>query len=121
MSHLVIRRIRCYSYHGCLKEEAIIGGNFLIDVRLDFNSSHSERTDDLKDTVDYCQVYDIVQREMDIRSKLIEHVGARIADALLKEIALLDATTVRVTKIAPPMNGDVQEVQFIVRRSRSGK
>ena len=83
MSHLVIRRIRCYSYHGCLKEEAIIGGNFLIDVRLDFNSSHSERTDDLKDTVDYCQVYDIVQREMAIRSKLIVHAGARIADPLL--------------------------------------
>jgi len=118
---IFLKNIRSYAYHGCLAEEARIGGNYRVDVRLDFDSGKSERTDDLKDTVDYCQVYDIVQREMDIRSKLIEHVGARIADALLKEIALLDATTVRVTKIAPPMNGDVQEVQFIVRRSRSGK
>ena len=53
---------------------------------------------------------------MKIRSKLIEHVAARMADALKKEIKGIEQLSLELTKIAPPMNGDVAMVSVIVER-----
>jgi dihydroneopterin aldolase len=47
---------------------------------------------------------------MNIRSKLIEQVCARIFKSLCAELPALKSLRVRITKYTPPMNGDVREV-----------
>ena len=108
--------IRVYAYHGCLAEEAKIGGHYNINIQIETDFSEAEKKDKLSATVDYCDVHRIVVREMKIRSKLIEHAAARIADALKKEIPQIDYLEVELIKIAPPMNGDVAEVSVMVNR-----
>lgn len=110
---ITINNIRFYAYHGCLKEEALIGGNFIVDIKIYTDYSLAAKNDDLSKTVDYCDVYEIVKREMKIRSKLIEHAAERIANALKKEIPKIDKVTVRLTKIAPPVNGEVGNVSVV--------
>jgi len=79
MKHKIhVRGIRCYAYHGCMEEEARIGGHYTVDVAIDTDFSKAAASDELIDTVDYCAVQQIVEEEMAIRSKLIEHVGQRI-------------------------------------------
>lgn len=114
MGIITLHNIRTYSYHGCLEEEAVIGGNYSVDVKIKTDFRKAERSDNLKDTIDYCQVHDIVKREMMIRSKLIEHVGRRIVDALKTEIKSIRDVKVRIKKISPPMNGDVEAVSVVV-------
>lgn len=114
MGVISVNNIRMYAFHGCLEEETVIGGEYVVDVTLHTDFSKAEKSDNLSDTVDYCQVFEIVKREMKIRSNLIEHVGRRIADALKKEISIIDSLEVHVKKIAPPMNGDVGSVSVIV-------
>jgi 7,8-dihydroneopterin aldolase/epimerase/oxygenase len=109
-----LRGIRCYSFHGCLEEEAIIGGNYSVDVNIHSDFSVAVDSDDLNDTVDYCKVYEIVKREMKIRSNLIEHVANRIAIHLKKEIVKIEKVEVTLTKIAAPLNGDVASVAVTV-------
>ncbi|HNS12865.1 MAG TPA: dihydroneopterin aldolase [Bacteroidia bacterium] len=113
-----LNNIKTYSYHGCLEEEAGIGGHYLVDVDIFTDFSGASESDDLSETVDYCEVYEVVKREMAIRSKLIEHVAQRIGDALLKMDKKIDSADVCVTKIAPPMNGDVESVSVEVSVSR---
>ena len=60
------------------------------------------------------QVYNIVKKEMAIRSKLIEHVGLRIINQLRKEITGLEKVEVKVTKLNPPINGDVEKVSIVI-------
>ena len=110
---ITINNIRLYAYHGCLKEEALIGGNYNVDIKIYTDYSLAAKKDDLSKTVDYCNVYEIVKREMKIRSKLIEHVADRIANALKMEIPKIDKVTVRLTKIAPPVNGDLGSVSVV--------
>lgn len=110
--------IRLYAYHGCLPEETKIGGHYTVDLTIDTDFSEAAKTDDLSKTVDYCDVFEIVKKEMSIPSKLIEHVGKRIADSLLKTIPRIDAVKVCVTKIAPPMNGDVASVSITIEEKR---
>ena len=110
MDIIRINNIRCHAYHGCLPEEAVIGGHYRVDAELRLDFSVAATTDDLLQTVDYCDVQRIVAREMAIRSRLIEHVLQRIGEAMMRELPRISSMRLSVTKIAPPMGGDVESV-----------
>jgi dihydroneopterin aldolase len=111
MKHAInIEGINLYGYHGCLEEEAKIGGNYIVDVYMTVDFSEAAKTDDLTKTIDYCTVYEICKSEMAVRSKLIEQVCERIYKKIGSTFPPLQTLHVRVTKLVPPMNGDVKKV-----------
>lgn len=105
MSLISIEGIECYAFHGCLEEEAVIGGYYLTDVYIHADVNRAFISDKLDDTVDYVMVHEVVRREMAVRSNLIEHVASRILNAIEREIKSHKKIQVRVTKINPPVNG----------------
>jgi dihydroneopterin aldolase len=115
MKHTIeVNGIKIYAFHGCLEEEGKIGGNYLVDVMLNTNFSLAAKNDDLTQTIDYVDINKIVCEEMAIRSKLIEHVGQRIIYRIKQEINNIDYLKIKVTKICPPINGDVDNVAIII-------
>lgn len=114
MHKIIVEGIVIYAYHGCLEEEGKIGCNYLVDVTMQTDFTEAAATDDLSKTIDYVMVYKIVKRQMAIRSKLIEQVGQRIVTELKKTFNTLQQITVKVTKLNPPMNGDVQRVSIVI-------
>lgn len=109
-----VNGIQLYAYHGCLEEEALIGGRYTVDILLTTDYSASFKSDALEDTKDYVQVNSIVKEEMAIRSKLIEHVGNRIYQRLKNEISDIKTIRVKVIKHTPPIGGDVDNVAIII-------
>jgi 7,8-dihydroneopterin aldolase/epimerase/oxygenase len=107
---ITVSGIRLYAYHGCLQEENKIGGNYIVDVTIFTDYKQAAITDDLSLTVDYCRVFEIVKMEMMIPSKLIENVAHRIATSIKTQLQRIEKVEIRLTKIAPPVNGDVQSV-----------
>ena len=127
MGVIQVNGIRLQAFHGCLDEEALIGGNYRVDIQVEGDFGDAESTDELKTTVDYGQVAAIVRAEMAIRSKLIEHVGSRILAALKAEWPLAKQWCVRVVKERPPIHGDVHDesiyyllMQRLFRNSTTG-
>lgn len=118
MGRIVVQDIRVHAYHGCLDQEGMVGTPFSTDVILDTDFSKACMSDDLEDTIDYCAVAAIVQEEMAIRSKLIEHVGKRIIDRMLKSIAGIQYLRLEITKIAAPIQGEVGSVKVIMEHGR---
>jgi dihydroneopterin aldolase len=115
MSHkILVEGISVYAYHGCLEEEGKIGCNYLVDVTMETDFSEAAKSDDLTQTIDYVTVYNIVKAQMAIRAKLIEVVGQRIINELKKELKSLKKAEVKVTKLNPPMNGNVQKVSIVI-------
>ena len=114
MHKIAVEGIQLYAYHGCLKEEGLIGTNYSIDVVMEMDFTEAAQTDDLTKTIDYVVVYQIVKRQMAIRSKLIEHVGQRIVNELRKNFSTIQKLEVKVTKLNPPMNGNVERVSIII-------
>lgn len=112
---ITVEGIRLYGYHGCLEEEAKVGGHYLVDVNMETDFMQAAKTDDLSKTIDYCAVYEICKAEMAVRSKLIEHVCNRIFERLKKETKGILFLEVKITKLNPPMNGDVPQVSVIMR------
>ena len=115
MKHKIeVNGIKLYAFHGCLEEEARIGGHYVVDVTISTDFSLAAETDDLSKTVDYVAVNAIVKEEMEIRSKLIEHVGQRIINRLKQELPSIETVQVKVTKLSPPINGDVDSVAISI-------
>ena len=118
MTHIIeVNGIKLYAFHGCLPEEEKIGGNYLVDVSMETDFQLAAKTDTLENTIDYVVVNKIVAEEMAIRSKLIEHVGYRIIERLKSTLQNLHLVKVKITKICPPINGDVDNVAIIIEES----
>ena len=114
MHKIEVNNIKLYANHGCMEEESLIGGAYVVDVHLWLDFSRAAEEDKLSDTVDYVRVNQIVSEQMQERSKLIEHAGWRIHQALKSEFEQCERIRVKVTKIAPPINGDVDNVAIII-------
>lgn len=118
MHSIKLENIRVYAYHGCLDEEAAIGSDYRVDLEVVANLSKSAVTDDLNDTVDYVSLNQIVVDEMATRSKLLEQVAQRILNKVLTTELLVTQATVLVSKINPPIGGDVQQVTISMSVTR---
>ena len=118
MGKVKVDNIRVYAHHGCLKEETAIGSEYRVDVSVDANLSVAKVSDRLSDTVDYVHINRIVKQEMKIPSKLLEHVGKRIIDRIFKEIETVEKAKVKVSKINPPIGGDVEKVTIVLKEKR---
>lgn len=80
MTTISIEGMEFFAYHGCFPEENIIGTRFVLDLYLETNTNEAEVSDELSKTVNYMEVYQIVKKQMSIKSNLLEHVGRRIID-----------------------------------------
>lgn len=114
MNVIQVKGIRCYSYHGCLSEETLIGGHFEVDVDLFCDFKPSALSDNLELTINYVAVNQIVEEEMAIPSKLIETVAYRILKRCQEQFSILKKTRIEIRKINPPLEGDVSHVAVIV-------
>lgn len=114
MHKIEVTGIKIYAYHGCLAEEERIGGNYIVDLWVQADLTDSFTSDKLTDTIDYVLLNKIVEEEMAVRSKLIEQVGDRILKRILKSDRRIEKAGVKVRKLTPPINGDVEEVSVLI-------
>ncbi len=114
MGQIYLENIRTYSHHGCMKEETIIGSEYRIDLWVDADLTIASSSDDLKDAPDYVVLHKIIVDEMKIPSRLLEHAAQRIINRIKSTFTGLDLIRVRVSKINPPIGGDVQSVSLLL-------
>ena len=121
MGKILLENIRCYSFHGCLKEEAAIGSDYRVDLSVIADLKKSARTDRLEDTVDYVLLNKVVKEEMGIPSKLLENVAHRIISSIFKVELRVKKCSVQITKLNPPINGDVVGVSVKLTQKKDSK
>ena len=115
MGLISVEGMEFFAYHGCFKEEQIIGTKFIVDIFLETDTREAEMTDDLHKTANYQAVYHFVKEEMAVKSKLLEHVGRRILDRIKKEFPEVTDCRLKISKMNPPVGGKVQRVSLELR------
>jgi 7,8-dihydroneopterin aldolase/epimerase/oxygenase len=118
MGSITLKNIRTFSYHGCLVEESKIGSNYRVDLLIKANLSTSAESDSLRDTVDYVALNAIVVKEMAIRAELLETVAQRIINRVFDDLKKVTHITVEVSKLNPPIGGDVEAVTIKMKQKR---
>jgi dihydroneopterin aldolase len=118
MGVIKVENIRVFAYHGCLTEEKKIGSDYSVDLEVKANLKSSAESDMLTDTVDYVLLNRIIKEEMLKPAHLLETVAQRILTRIFKEASLVDEAVVWVSKLNPPIGGDVERVTIKMTESR---
>ena len=114
MAKILLEDMEFYAYHGCFKEEQVIGNRFFVDLEIEVDTLKAENTDDLKDTVNYQSVYNEIKTVMAEKSHLLEHVARRIIDALHAGFPDILHIRLKVSKMNPPMGGKMRCVSIVL-------
>lgn len=118
LDKLYFNRMAFYGYHGVFASEAELGQRFYVDLELSLDLSRAGDSDDLRDTVNYAEIFEQVQAIVEgERYQLIEKLTQRIAEHLLAFFPLTEVK-VRVTKPNPPINGHFDSVAVEMVRTR---
>ena len=96
-----------YGYHGVRPEEKELGQRFVVDLELELDLSAPAVSDDLRDTVDYSRVYQVVREIVEGPSRnLLETLAEQTAGRVLSAFPV-DGVRVRVTKPHVSIRGAV--------------
>ncbi|MBB6276266.1 dihydroneopterin aldolase [Porphyromonas circumdentaria] len=108
--------MKFYAYHGVLSQEQKVGNWFSVDLALSVDFTSATYSDRLEDTINYAHVHELVEKEMNTPSQLIEHVAGRILQSLEKSYPTIQAIRIKVTKIAPPFKGQLDGVSVVIEK-----
>lgn len=105
-SKIVLKNLRFHSFHGVLSQERIVGNDYVVTLHIAYNIGKAMASDDVKDTLNYAEVFHAVSEEMAIPSALIEHVAGRIGKRLLTQFTGIQELNLQILKTNPPMGAD---------------
>ncbi len=116
MGLIQIDNMEFYAFHGCYDQEQVVGNRFIVDLEISANLEKAALSDNIEDTLNYQNAYDIVKEQMNIKSRLLEHVPGRILDKLFSRFPDIEKASVRVSKMNPPMGGQIERVSVTLSR-----
>ena len=107
MITVALQGIQFFAYHGFYPEEQILGNHFVLDVSVMFPQQHHFSSDEIAHTVNYEQLYQMVDAEMKIPRKLLETVIQGIIDRMKTAYPFAETIQAGIKKLNPPLAGPV--------------
>ena len=105
-TYILLKNLRFKAFHGVMPQERTVGGDFVVSLRIGYPWQQAMTTDDVADTLNYAEVYDLVRQEMAVPSHLLEHVAGRIANSLFLRFPAITSIDLWLSKLTPPMGAD---------------
>jgi len=118
MGRVSLKNMVFYGYHGVAEQEKILGGRFEVDLSLDFNMTPAIKSDHLRDTISYEDLYKLVHNVVtDSKYYLLEALAGKI----IKEVFLKfspEKVLIRIRKPSAPVKGVLDTVEVEICRTR---
>lgn len=97
--------VRFYAYHGVFEQEKTGGNEFRIDLIVSYRMSdeYTTEVDDIRGTVCYASLFEIVKEEMAVSRNLLETVVSSIARKIRMEFPEVSRIECTLTKMHPPI------------------
>lgn len=96
--HIYLNDLIFNGFHGVYPAEKKIGNTFKVDVRIQMTPA-TKTIHQLEDTIDYVQVYALIQKIMAVPTPLLETIVANIADQILAVHPIAELVYVKITKL----------------------
>lgn len=116
---ILLQNLIFHARHGVLPSEADLGQRFEIDLELELDTVPAGHSDQVRDTVNYAQAYEIVRTICETRRfNLIEALAETLAGELLRTFPRIDGVVITVRKPGAPIRGLFDHVGVRIRRDR---
>ena len=115
---IILKGIQFYGYHGVPDAEQETGHRYEVDLDLETDVTQAA-ADNVALTVDYGAVArEVLALGTSRQFRLIETLATRIAEQILASQPRVEAVTVRVKKLLPPIPGVVEYAGVEITRRR---
>ena len=108
IEYVILKDVRFHAFHGVMPQETKVGADFIVNLRIGYPLEQAMESDEVGDTLNYAEVYDLVKQEMKQPSKLLEHVAGRIVQTIGQHFPLVTSIDLTLMKQNPPMGADVE-------------
>ena len=105
-SYISLNRLRFHARHGVLPQERATGGEFIVSVRVKYLFDKALESDNVDDTINYAEIFEIINKEMLTPSCLLEHLAGRIGRSIFNRMPMIESLDITVEKTNPPMGAD---------------
>lgn len=112
-----VNDLRFFSHHGFYPEEQILGNEYFVSIEVQF-LLQSPLNDELKNTLNYEDLYAIAKKEMANPQKLLETVAGKILNNTRKKSNNIEQIKVNICKINPPFGGDKAKSEIEITWTR---
>lgn len=115
---VALEGLEFHAYHGVYPEERVSGNSFEVDIAVETDFSQAAAHDNLRETVNYEDLYRIVKEAMDIPSKLLETVAEKIVETVLEQLPAVIQVELKIAKLDPPIGGKCKKawIRIVKRR-----
>ncbi len=110
MNSITLNKCKFFAYHGVAEQEHVIGNHFEVTLKVYCAMDKAMINDDLTGTVNYAELYHLLEREMANPSKLLEHVAWRVIEAIKKQFPTISGGEITISKLTPPFKCDLHSV-----------
>jgi dihydroneopterin aldolase len=119
MDRITLSALRCEGRIGASADERALPQLLEVDLEVEADLATATASDDLADSVDYGPLIEVILRTVEQSTfALLEGLAGAIAREALATSGRIEAVTVRVRKLAVPMNVDIDHAQVEIRRTR---
>lgn len=105
-SYILLENLKFHAYHGVLPQERRTGNDYRVSLRIKYDVTVALTSDDVDDTLNYAEIFELVSQEMQVPSALIERVGGRIGDRIFRRFPAVEEVKLTIVKENPPMGAD---------------
>lgn len=110
-----LEEMRFYAYHGVSDQERKVGNNYVVWLTVNTPLEGAMESDQLTQTINYAELYQLVRCEMEIPSRLIEHVAGRTVSAIRKRFPEITGMELKIKKLNPPIRGEVASAAVVIK------
>lgn len=107
-----LENMEFYAYHGCFKEEQVVGNRFVVNATIETECVIPAQTDNIEDALNYVTVYELIKEQIMINAHLLENVTKRMVDAIYAKFPHVKKVSIKVSKMNPPMGGQMKCVSI---------
>ncbi|MDP8226081.1 MAG: dihydroneopterin aldolase [Candidatus Celaenobacter polaris] len=120
--NITLKNMIFYGYHGLHEAERTLGQRFAIDVNVSSDHELDNKVKSLRDTIDYTQIFEVVKERVEnYKYHLLEKLANEIISAILNDFILVQKVSLKIRKIAVPINGTLDYVELEMQREREKK
>lgn len=115
---VALEGLEFHAFHGVYPHERESGNWFEVDVAVETDFTAAAFQDDLAGTVNYEALFRIIKDEMEKPSKLLETVAGQIIDCIFRELPVVQAVELKISKINPPIGGKCKRATVEIYKKR---
>lgn len=97
-----LKQLRFFAYHGVYAEERKTGNEFEVNLSVSYEPGNAV-IDDLRETVNYVTLYELLKTEMQNPRDLLETFLMEVATHIHTSFSQIKSIEITITKLHPPI------------------